>query len=71
MVLQGVKTGIYAKTLHNQFDYPQENLLQYLDKQSGTSGSSWTDQTNGYDARFIGPISNNLWFYYRYFLFCS
>ena len=61
-VLQGVKTHEEAYMLKaaNQFDYPQENLLQYLDKQFYTSGSSWTDQTgNGYDATFYGTISQS------------
>lgn len=50
----------YMLKTANQFDYPQENLLQYLDKQFYTSGSSWTDQTgNGYDATFYGTISQS------------
>ena len=61
-VLQGVKTHEEAYMLKaaNQFDYPQENLLQYLDKQFYTSGSSWTDQTgNGYDATFVGAVTQS------------
>ena len=61
-VLQGVKTHEEAYMLKaaNQFDYPQENLLQYLDKRYYTSGSSWTDQTgNGYDATFVGSVSQS------------
>lgn len=61
-VLQGVNSHEeeYMLKTANLIDYPQENLLQYLDKQFYTSGSSWTDQTgNGYDATFIGTISQS------------
>lgn len=50
----------YMLKVANQFEYPQENLIQYLDKQFYTSGSTWTDQSgSGNNATFVGSISQS------------
>ena len=50
----------YMLKTANKFDYPQTNLIQYLDKQFYTSGSTWIDQSGyGNNATFVGSISQS------------
>lgn len=60
--LQGVKTHeeAYMLKIFNTDEYPEDNLLQYVDKRDYTSGATWSDRSgNNYDMTFNGTISES------------
>tara|TARA_Y100000004_G_scaffold153520_1_gene177241 strand:- start:290 stop:1099 length:810 start_codon:yes stop_codon:yes gene_type:complete len=60
--LQGVKNHeeAYMFKIHNTAEYPQDGLLQYVDKRFYTSGSTWADQSgNGYNMTINGTVTQS------------
>jgi hypothetical protein len=60
--LQGVKNHeeAYMFKMHNTAEYPQDSLLQYVDKRYYTSGSTWADQSgNNYNMTINGTVTQS------------